>query len=122
MKTLFLIILSHNSSCVTIKFSVKFYQAKQGQIAGRLKEDRYSKSPTLIFSCNFLPSNCSPSVKMSREAMDAIASCPIYSSKSSLPKSIAKIAAGSIIASLQEKDYYANKKQRNNKRILQYLY
>lgn len=55
---------------------------------------------TLIFSCSFLASKCSPSVKMSREAIEAIASWPIYSSKSSLPKSIAKIAAGSIIASL----------------------
>lgn len=38
---------------------------------------------------------------MSSEAIDAMASSPMYSSKSSLPKSIAKIAAGSIIASLQ---------------------
>lgn len=37
---------------------------------------------------------------MSSEAIDAIASWPMYSSKSSLPKSIANIAAGSMIASL----------------------
>lgn len=58
---------------------------------------------TLIFSCSFLASKFSPSVKMSREAIEAIASWPIYSSKSSLPKSIAKIAAGSIIASLYQR-------------------
>ncbi|KAL4575359.1 hypothetical protein LXL04_022201 [Taraxacum kok-saghyz] len=45
-------------------------------------------------------SNCSPSVKISKEAIDAIASCPMYSSNSSLPKSIANMAAGSMIASL----------------------
>lgn len=56
---------------------------------------------TLIFSCNFLASKSSPSVKISNEAIDAIASWPMYSSKSSLPKSIAKIAAGSMIASLK---------------------
>jgi len=38
---------------------------------------------------------------MSIEAIDAMANWPIYSSKSSLPKSIANIAAGSIIASLK---------------------
>ena len=65
----------------------------------QLKERLYHY--TLIFSCNFLVSNCSPSVKMSIEAIDAMANWPIYSSKSSLPNSIAKIAAGSIIASLK---------------------
>lgn len=66
------------------------------------------ESCTLIFSCNRLASNCSPSVKMSKEAIDAMASSPMYSSKSSLPKSIAKIAAGSIMASLQQKDNNAH--------------
>ena len=45
---------------------------------------------------------------MSKEAIDAMASSPMYSSKSSLPKSIAKIAAGSIIASLQQNDNNAH--------------
>lgn len=42
----------------------------------------------------------SESEKTSKEAIDAMASFPMYSSKSSLPKSMAKIAAGSIIESL----------------------
>lgn len=56
---------------------------------------------TLILSIIFLVSIWSPSERISSEAIDAIASCPMYSSKSSLPKSIANIAAGSMI-SLQE--------------------
>lgn len=44
----------------------------------------------------------SDSEKTSKEAIDAMASLPMYSSKSSLPKSMAKIAAGSIIESLLE--------------------
>ncbi|GER38663.1 TonB-dependent outer membrane receptor [Striga asiatica] len=58
------------------------------------------KIHTRIFSCNFLTSTDS-SVEISKEAIDAMASWPMYSSKSSLPNSIAKIAAGSIIESLK---------------------
>lgn len=88
--------LKMNSRLGTVFGNFCIYQ-RNNWIRDKLESMRHF---TRNFSCNTLVSTFSLSMKTSKEAIDAMASLPMYSSKSSLPKSMAKIAAGSIIESL----------------------